>query len=324
VGADRPDDADLPPDGHPDRRDDQDGSGDRAGRGGNPRAETRTRQEYYSDLRATVSREESAVARQVTAEEQATGEKWQEKVAESRWMWSEYQRKWPSAERSSSDQPGSSQGDRGRSLEDADNSRVEAECDRIAQREKERISPAMRAIESQDPDRQLIGFDHRLKGRDRIKEKVYDKMEEFSYSAEEAVSVVSDTIRYTFQYRESRYTQGVWTDLERLKGEGFKLHQLKNSWSGEEYKGINSQWIDPDTGQRFEVQFHTRISFEAKQLTHDAYERLRAYGRLDSQQADEFEKMVLKAFQRKISAEIPIPPGAADVPDYSERDADAR
>jgi hypothetical protein len=328
VGADRPDDADPPPDGHSDRRDDQDGTGDRAARGDNPQAETRTRQEYYSDLRATVSREESAVARQVTAEEQAAGEKWQEKIAVSRWIWGEYQRKWPPAERSSADrpadQPGSWQGDRGRTLDDADNSRIEAECDRIAKREEERISPAMRAIESQDPDRQLIGFDHRLKGRDRIKEKVYDKMEEFSYTAEEAVSVVSDTIRYTFQYRESRYTQGVWADLERLKKEGFKLHQLKNSWSGEEYKGINTQWIEPDTGQRFEVQFHTRISFEAKQLTHDAYERLRTQQADDADEVDEFEKMVLKAFQRKVSAEIPIPPGAADIPDYSERDADVR
>ena len=309
MGADRPGDADLPPDDHPDRRDGQDGTGDDHARAGNPQAETRTRQEYYSDLRATVSREESAAARQVTAEEQAAGEKWQEKITESRWMWSEYQRKWPPAERPPAGN---------KPLEAAQNSRIEAECDRIANREKERISPAMRAIESQDPDRHLVGFEHRLKGRDRIKEKVYDKMEEFSYSAEQAVSVVSDAIRYTFQYRESRYTQGVWTDLERLKGQGFKLHQIKNSWSDGEYKGINSQWIEPDTGQRFEVQFHTRISFEAKQLTHDAYERIR------TQQADEFEMMILKAFQRKVSAEIPVPPGAADIPDYSERGADAR
>jgi hypothetical protein len=168
----------------------------------------------------------------------------------------------------------------------------------------------MRSVESQDPDRQLVGFERRLKDRDRIKEKVYDKMEEFSWSAEEAVSAVSDTIRYTFQYREARYTQGVWTDLERLKGEGFKLHQLKNSWSDEEYKGINSQWIEPDTGQRFEVQFHTGISFEAKQLTHDAYEQLR------TKQADKFEQMVLGAFQAKVSAEVPVPPGATDIPDY--------
>ncbi len=321
MGADRPGDADMPPDDHPDRRDNQDGSGDHAARAGNAQAETRTREEYYADLRVTVSKEESAAARQTVAEEWAAAEKWQEKVAESRWMWGEYQRKWPPAERSSADgstgSPGSWHGDGNRLLEAAENSRVEAECDCIARREEERISPAMRSVESQDPDRHLIGFERRLKGHDRIKEKVCDKMEEFSYSAEEAVSVVSDTIRYTFQYREARYTQGVWSDIERLKGEGFKLHQLKNSWSGEEYKGINSQWIEPDTGQRFEVQFHTRISFEAKQLTHDAYERIR------TQQADEFEKMVLEAFQRKVSAEIPIPPGAADIPDYSERDVDA-
>ena len=177
----------------------------------------------------------------------------------------------------------------------------------------------MRSVESQDPDRHLVGFEHRLKGRDRIKEKVYDKYQgALSRSPEEAVSLVPDTIRYTFQYREARYTQGVWTDIERLKGEGFKLHKLKNSWSDEEYKGINSQWIEPDTGQRFEVQFHTRISFEAKQLTHIAYERLR------TKQADEFEELVLEAFQKKVTAEVPVPPGAADIPDYPERGADAR
>jgi hypothetical protein len=313
VGADRPDDADMPPD-DPDRRRDQADTGDQSGRGDNDRAETRTRQEYYSQLRMTVSREESAVARQATADEQAAAEKWQETATESRWIWTEYQRKWPPTERPSADRstdPSDSwRGERSRSLDSADNSRVEAECDRIARREEERISPAMRSVESQDPNRHLIGFDDRLKGRDRIKEKVYDKMEELFCSAEEAISVVSDTIRYTFQYREARYTQGVWTDLERLKGEGFKLHQLKNSWSDDQYKGINTQWIEPDTGQRFEVQFHTGISFEAKQLTHDAYERLR------TKQADKFEQMVLGAFQAKVAADVPVPPGATDIPDY--------
>src|ERR1035441_3846790 len=84
--------------------------------------------------------------------------------------------------------------------------------------------------------------------------------------------------------------RSVWADLGRLKDQGFELDKLKNSWSDEQYKGINSQWIEPDTGQRFEVQFHTRISFEAKQLTHGAYERLR------TQQADSFEQMVLETF----------------------------
>jgi hypothetical protein len=129
-----------------------------------------------------------------------------------------------------------------------------------------KISPALRAAEDQDPDRHLIGFEHRLKGRDRIKEKVYDGIDLLKRSPEEAVSLVPDAIRYTFQYQEARYTQGVRTDIEYLKDQGFELDKLKNSWSGEQYKGINSQWIEPDTGQRFEVQFHTRISFEAHLL----------------------------------------------------------
>jgi hypothetical protein len=164
--------------------------------------------------------------------------------------------------------------------------------------------------EGQDPDRRLVGFEHRLKDLDRIKEKVSDTMEEVGSSTEEALSIVPDAIRYTFQYREVHYTQRVWTDIGRLKGQGFELDKLRNFWPNEQYKGINSQWIEPDSGQRFEVQFHTRISFEAKQITHTSYERLRTH------QVDEFEKMVLKAFQQKVSAEVPVPPGAADIPDH--------
>ncbi len=233
-----------------------------------------------------------------------------------------YQRKWPPGERasvdSSEDPPGSWCGDGNRVLDRAANGRVESECDQIAEREQEKISPALRATESQDPDRHLIGFEHRLKGRDRIKEKIYGTIQDFSRSPEQAVSLVPDAIRYTFQYREARYTQGVLADIARLKDDGFELDKVKNSWSDEQYKGINSQWIEPNTGQRFEVQFHTRFSFEAKQLTHGAYERLR------TQRPDSFEQMVLEAFQKKVTAEVPVPPGADGIPDYPERGADAR
>jgi hypothetical protein len=312
VGVDWPGETGGPPDGES-----APGGGRRSG--GRPvPAETRSRQEYYDELQRTVS----AASRQSAAAEQAAAEKWTEAAERYRWMWNEYKRKWPPGERlpvdTSADPPGSWRADGDRFLPAATNKRVDAECRRVADRERDRISPAMRAVESQDPDRHLTGFDHRRKGRDRIKEKVCDKIEEYGFSPEDAVSSVSDTIRYTLQYREASYTRGVREDIERLKGQGFELYKLKNYWAEEEYKGINSQWIEPGSGQRFEVQFHTRSSFEAKQLTHRAYERLR------TQQADEFEKMVLKAFQQKVSAEVPIPPYSADIPDYPERGADAR
>lgn len=316
MGADWPDEADEPSEKNSTPSDSQTG-----GRRATP-TEPRSRHEHYTDQHEAVSAQKSATARQNAAEEQAAAEKWDKSAEESRWMWGEYQRKWPPEERppidKTADPPGSWRSDGNQFLPAAVNRRVDTECDRVADRERDLLSPALRAAESQDPDRHLIGFDDRRKGRDRIKEKVCDKMEEYGFSPGDAVSSVSDAIRYTFQYSETHYTRGVQTDIERLKDQGFELHKLRNSWSEEEYKGINSQWIEPGSRQRFEVQFHTRPSFEAKQLTHAAYERLR------TQQADEFEKMVLKAFQRKVSSEIPIPPGAANIPDYSERDADAR
>ena len=325
MGIDRPDDADEPPDKHSDRP------------SGRAPAETRYRQEYDADLRAAALQErtESAGRSEPGARSKPPGEQtendqqpppgtsWEETAELSRWMWTEYKRRWPPEERPpvdrSKDAPGSWYGDSGQVLEPADNARIEAACDRIADREEKMISPALRAIESQDPHRHLVGFEKCLKGRDRIKEKVCGTINDYRRSPEQAVSLVPDAIRYTFQYEEARYTQGVRADIARLQDRGFRLNTLKNYWSDDQYKGINSQWIEPVSGQRFEVQFHTRISFEAKEITHGAYERLRS-----GQKPDEFEQMVLEAFQKKVTAEVPVPSRAADIPDYPKRESDAR
>jgi hypothetical protein len=309
VGIDRPDDA-VHSDDSSDRlsappNDDQQPAVSHV--------ETRYREEYYS-ARTQVAQEERPHNHQ-----QATQtDTWTETANLARWMWGEYQRRWPPEERlpvdRSTDPPGSWRSDSNRYLDSSTNAQIEAGCARIVEREQEKISPAMRDAENQDPTRHLIGFEHRRKSPDRIKEKVYDDMDLLGRSPGEAISVLPDGIRYTFQYDEAHYTRGVLTDVMRLREQGFRLEKLKNSWSDDEYKGINSQWIEPDTGQRFELQFHTRISFEAKQITHSSYERLRSH------QADAFEEMVLHAFQHKVATVVPIPPGAADIPNYPERE----
>jgi hypothetical protein len=212
VGVDLPEEADVPPEGHADRRDDQTG-GRRTARPGGTAAETRSHEECYNDLRLADAKEQSVAAQRITAEEQAAADRWNGNVTESRWLWAEYQRRWPPGERrpvdTSNDPPGSWRGEGRRFLDVADNSRVEAACDQIADREREMITPALRAIESQNPDRHLIGLDDRLKGRDRIKEKVSDHIEEKNRTPDEAVSLIPDAIRYTFQYDQANYTQGV-------------------------------------------------------------------------------------------------------------------
>jgi hypothetical protein len=187
VGIDRPDDADVPsdePSDHPaDRADPPAADGRQPGR---PPAETRSRQEYDADLHAAEAEERAeAGALSKAAESAENGHQakptatWEEKTEQFRWMWGEYKRRWPPEERPpvdrSKDSPGSWHGDGDRVLDRPTNERIEAECDRIAEREEQRITPALRAVVSQDSDRRLIGLKNCLKGRDRIKEKVEER-----------------------------------------------------------------------------------------------------------------------------------------------------
>lgn len=330
MPADWPDESDGPPDrsdspldgsdgpldgsdGHPDRRDDN-SAATHPTRPTHPESDPPSRQDAYVSLRLAVSTEQTTAAHQATATEHAAAEKWNKDAQESRWMWSEYERRWPPEDRPqvdhSDDPPDSWRGEGSRFLSATENSRVDAMYDQIAHCEREKITPLMRDIESQDPSRHLVGIEQSMKGKDRLKEKIYDIKKELNLSADQVTANVPDAIRFTFQYRESHYTQGFWADVSRLEDSGFELLKVKNYWSKDEYKGVNSQWIDRDTGQKFEVQFHTRMSSEAKEITHRAYEQVRA------RKVDKFEELVLEAFQRKVSADVTIPPGASDIPDY--------
>jgi hypothetical protein len=186
---------------------------------------------------------------------------------------------------------------------------IDQGCDRVREIEEAVVTPAMRRIEAEDPNRSLVGLEFRLKGRERLSEKVSFDMTKKGITPDEAFAGVKDAIRYTFQYTEHDYTSGVYSDCDRLAAEGFELVERRNSWVKEEYKGINSRWRSAEGGQLFEVQFHTQASFEAKQETHWAYERLRSG-------IPAAEQKRLDLFQRDVTARVPIPPSAPDIPDY--------
>jgi len=184
---------------------------------------------------------------------------------------------------------------------------IDRGCGRVRETEQTITTPAMCRIEAQDPDRHLVGLEHRLKDRDRIEEKVSTAMSERGRTAEQAFAEIKDAIRYTLQYPGDKYSQGVRMDIQRLKDAGFEPSEFRNTWTDQEYKGINSRWRVPENGQLFEVQFHTQASFEAKQETHAAY------GRLRTLPSDHEEVYELRAYQREVTAKVPIPPGAPEV-----------
>jgi hypothetical protein len=206
--------------------------------------------------------------------------------------------------------------DGGRRLDPEQHAEAAKACAEIREEGREVVLPAMRRVESADPERRLCGLEHMLKGEDRLKEKVADALLlESHLTAREALAKVPDGVRFTLTYSTERYAKGVRSDVERLKAEGFELIKLKNLWTDDQYKGINSQWRRPETGLRFEMQFHTPESLEAKELTHRAYERLR---RPDAE-TTETERDELEDYQRRVNALLAIPPGATDIEDFPEK-----
>jgi hypothetical protein len=177
------------------------------------------------------------------------------------------------------------------------------------------LTPAMRRIESQLDYGHLADKteEYALKGAERFKEKIIERSQRFpNADPSDLAAEVHDGIRYTFIFEFGHYTAGVDLAQSKLAEDGYDRIETKPGWHGDEYKGVNSQWIDPASGLRFEVQFHTSESWSVKQTTHWAYEKIRSA----STSVEEAES--LRSYQREVSATVQIPPGALDIPAYKK------
>jgi hypothetical protein len=241
---------------------------------------------------------------------------WEEAYPSLRAAWEHHEARYPQRERDTTQThtDGSWSSGETRRLTPGQNAEAMKACADIHAEGKSIALPALRQIEAADPNRCLVGVEHMLKGEDRLKEKIADALRgRPGLTPAQALSIVPDPVRFTYMYSPDRYADGVLADVERLKEIGFEEVKLKNLWSDQQYKGINSQWRRPETGLRIEVQFHTPASLEAKELTHKAYERIR---NPDTSPAERDE---LEAFQRRVNALLDTPPGTTEIPDFPEK-----
>jgi hypothetical protein len=231
--------------------------------------------------------------------------------------WAEHVVKWPDSRAAafvdrSRDQAGSWRGDGDQYLSPEQHAEANDLIAEVAEAEK-KLTGHMKEIE--DGNRhggRLVGLEHRLKGEERLKEKIAEKIEhEPGKSVPRALRQVADAVRYTFCFELDQYSGGYRDVTQRLESRDCRMIFSRNSWhDNPEYKGINTRWVSPD-GQRFEVQFHTSESHHAKeQVTHFSYERLR--NPLTS--AD--ERPELSSFQREVCSWIDEPRGVAAIADY--------
>jgi hypothetical protein len=181
------------------------------------------------------------------------------------------------------------------------------------------LTPTMRRVEAQLDHGQLVPDTERfaLKDPDRYKEKFAKLIaDEPGADASDIAAKINDGVRYTFIFQDKNYSSGVLELCSMLKSVGFELYERKNSWADESkaYQGINSSWMVPEWGQRFEVQMHTPASWKAKQESHPAYEIAEAPS---SSPEDRAAALVE---QDRIFSQVPIPSDIRDILSYRKED----
>ena len=142
---------------------------------------------------------------------------------------------------------------------------------------------------SQQNQAEMVDLEFRLKTRERLYEKVRDKVADEKINPGDVV--ISDANRYTMVVSGDRYGATVRNVVNELGDQGYQL-RVKNYWQpNAEYKGVNIAGLTPEK-TRFELQFHTPQSHEVKQQGHALYEIQRSASSSPAQKESAGREMV--------------------------------
>lgn len=150
----------------------------------------------------------------------------------------------------------------------------------------------------------LVGLEHRIKSEESLARKIVTKAHEYGVTTQEGAGYVGDVLRYTLCSTTEDYLNMVDSTLKKLNSEGITVKVFKNTWGGSAYKGINTNLQADDV--IVELQFHTNESFNAKEVTHELYEIIRA------EDTPQEEKDRLSIIHDAEFENVPIPAGAPD------------
>jgi hypothetical protein len=120
---------------------------------------------------------------------------------------------------------------------------------------------------------EMAGLEHRLKTEKSLAKKIQNDSVEYNGNIERAADNINDAVRYTLIFKPEVYTDSATKTIDGMRDSGYQFERIKNFWrKGDDYQGINGKVRHPD-GFKFEVQFHTKSSFDTKEKTHPLREK---------------------------------------------------
>lgn len=152
------------------------------------------------------------------------------------------------------------------------------------------------------------GLENRIKSKRRYLEKLENNIES-------GKKEINDVLRYTLGTDNPRMLiKKMNQAFDSFSKLGYNTVVLKNTWvdHNNPYKGINSVVVAPN-GQKFEVQYHTKESFEIKERMHGLYEKAR---RIDDKNSEQY--LALQDEMIEMSKALTIPDGIERIESYGK------
>lgn len=128
---------------------------------------------------------------------------------------------------------------------------------------------------------ELVGLEYDLKSAASMTRKIRMDMLEKGLTEEEAAAQVTDANRYTMVFDADQFVAKATEVQTGLQEQGWTMydHKWKNYYqTGDAYDGYNTVMINNETGQLFELQFHTPESIRIKEQSHELYNQFRVLG----------------------------------------------
>lgn len=133
------------------------------------------------------------------------------------------------------------------------------------------ISKAIKDV-ADKADVDILGFEYRIKEKESYLRKIRT-----NYNPDGNEYEVNDIIRYTYGASAEKLADKTLNCIDIFSGIDYNTIKVKNSWLDDTnpYKGINTT-VQAPNGQKFEMQYHTRESFDLKNgELHELYEKQR-------------------------------------------------
>jgi hypothetical protein len=163
-------------------------------------------------------------------------------------MWADHETRWPTGRRTTAEPSADAPASHHRDGESPQRSERQAETAEAIGRVREAepgLSADAQAIEQENKDTYggwLEGLEHRLKGENRLLEKVAEGLTTSSPDAtpKQVLRLIPDAIRFTYCFQPENYTGGYYDIKERFESRGHEMYYSKNYWTDPEYKGVNT------------------------------------------------------------------------------------